>query len=177
MVTAHGLPLHLQRNHSCRYIFQQPQPQPASTVLNPSICPAEPSINIRMRWRYAQPLPTTLLPVLLMTTHCQLALCIPQLLFQLQSDFAALQLPVYALTCFVNNVLTDGCANKTDLTCHCRAGDIIRKAMVCLKQGCNQVERAIAISKVQAACGSTHTCQQSGRLDTYFGRPPAGWLA
>ena len=107
---------------------------------------------MRMRGQLAHATPRIFVTVLLFITHIPTVLSKPQSLLQRQSDFAAIQLPSCALTCFVEGVLTDGCANETDFACHCGRGAIIGKQTACVRQGCNQVEAAVAFSKVQAAC-------------------------
>ncbi|KAH3915760.1 hypothetical protein HBI56_042250 [Parastagonospora nodorum] len=109
-------------------------------------------MTMRMRGQLAHTTPRIFITVLLLIVHIQIVFSIPQSLFRRQSDFAAIQLPSCALTCFVKGVLTDGCANETDFACHCGRGDIIGKQTTCVRQGCNQVEAAVAFSKVRAAC-------------------------
>lgn len=93
-----------------------------------------------------------ILQLLLLTAYIHPAFSIPHSLSTRQHSLAAFQIPSCALTCFVNSILADGCANETDFACHCASGDIIGAATACIEQGCDKADENDAVAKVQAGC-------------------------
>lgn len=92
------------------------------------------------------------LPSILLTAYIHQAVSIPHSISVRQSSYRELQLPSCALTCLLNGILTDGCANETDFVCHCAGGKLVGKAAACIEQGCDTSEQVTAFGKTLIAC-------------------------
>jgi hypothetical protein len=114
----------------------------------------------------SQSWPRVLLPFICLSAHIPLVFSIPQSLSARQNVFDSLKLPPCAQTCFVDEVLEDGCTNETDFACHCGKGDIIRKSSKCFKQKCRLEEVDDATKKLQVACGGLGMQQSSATTST-----------
>jgi hypothetical protein len=123
-------------------------------------------MTMRTHSPVSQPWSRILLFALWVSTHISPAMSIPRSLSPRQTVFDNLKLPPCALTCFVNEVQKDECADQMDFACHCGQGDIMKKTAKCVKQKCNPVEEADATRKVQVACGGLGVDDSNGATST-----------
>ena len=67
-------------------------------------------------------------------------------------QFSNIVIPDCALSCYLNELVVDGCAQEVDLRCHCSRGDILRKTESCVEAACSKQEQNEATQKVIGAC-------------------------
>jgi hypothetical protein len=146
-VYIHALPrsFHLQ---NILNFASQPVPQ-VSSLYNKSAAVVQ---TMRLPAGPHRSLPQIFLTFLLLTAHISPVYSIPQHLSRRQSSFETLQLPKCALTCLLNGILSDGCANESDFACHCGPGNIIGKMKGCIEQGCGEADQKDAMVKLRSGC-------------------------
>ncbi|KAF2013624.1 hypothetical protein BU24DRAFT_241830 [Aaosphaeria arxii CBS 175.79] len=79
----------------------------------------------------------------------------PGSLLPRQTTFDDLALPKCSLSCFINSLTSDGCANETDFKCHCEKGTMLSAADPCLRSRCSKDEQVDAMNKIRTACRAT----------------------
>ncbi|KAF2440936.1 hypothetical protein P171DRAFT_85797 [Karstenula rhodostoma CBS 690.94] len=63
-----------------------------------------------------------------------------------------LRIPDCALSCYLQGLPYDGCAQEIDLKCHCSTGNLLGKAAACVEANCSMTNQADANRKVTQAC-------------------------
>ncbi|KAL5389759.1 hypothetical protein DPSP01_002250 [Paraphaeosphaeria sporulosa] len=86
---------------------------------------------------------------------------------QAAEPFKSLRIPDCALSCYLQELPDDGCAQEIDLECHCSTGNLLGKAEACVETTCSTADQADAKRKI------TRACQAVGVNPSFPGSPAA----